>query len=62
MRPSFFTTAAASHFGTTGWTALNAAGDRANADFDFWSMRRVDGTAKWVRTARYDSGTGMITR
>ena len=57
-----FTTAAASHFGTTGWTALNAAGDRANADFDFWSMRRVDGTAKWVRTARYDSGTGMITR
>lgn len=57
-----FVTAAESHFGTTGWTALNAAGDRAAADFDFFALRRVDGTARWVRVARFDTPTGTLSR
>jgi len=57
-----FPAAAEAHFGTTGWTGLNAAGDRATADFDFWAIRRVDGTPQWVRVARYDSGNGTLTR
>ncbi len=32
-----------SFFGTTGWTALNSAGDRRFGDYDFWAIRIVDG-------------------
>jgi branched-chain amino acid transport system substrate-binding protein len=57
-----YQTVAASYFGTTGWTALNAAGDRATADFDFFALRHVAGVAQWVRVARYDTGSGTLTR
>jgi branched-chain amino acid transport system substrate-binding protein len=57
-----FQTVASSYFGTTGWTALNAAGDRATADFDFWALRRVGGVAQWVRVAHYDTGSDDLTR
>ena len=30
-----FTTAAATHYGATGWAVLNQAGDRRYGDFDF---------------------------
>jgi branched-chain amino acid transport system substrate-binding protein len=57
-----FATAAGAHFGATGWTVLNAAGDRATADFDFWALRRVSGTARWVKVARYSTGSSTLTR
>lgn len=44
------------YWGLTGPTALDAAGDRKMANFDFWSIRTVNGTSEWVRTAQYSSG------
>jgi branched-chain amino acid transport system substrate-binding protein len=41
------------YWGVTGPTALDAAGDRKFADFDFYAI--VDG--EWVRTAHYSGGT-----
>ncbi|HEY0372436.1 MAG TPA: ABC transporter substrate-binding protein [Thermoanaerobaculia bacterium] len=38
------------YFGLTGPTALDAAGDRKIASFDFWTVRIVDGVAQWVLT------------
>jgi branched-chain amino acid transport system substrate-binding protein len=40
------------YFGLTGPTALDAAGDRKIASFDFWTVRVVDGAPQWVRTAQ----------
>ena len=66
--PTFSTTAyktalvqnANSYFGASGWTALNASGDRAYANFDFWGVRLTSGTYKWVVVSRYNSNTGQI--
>jgi len=44
------------YWGLTGPTALDAAGDRALASFDFWTMRVVEGKTAWVRTAQYAGG------
>jgi branched-chain amino acid transport system substrate-binding protein len=57
-----FVTVADSYFGTTGWTALNAAGDRKQADFDFFGIRTTGGTRAWKRVAQYNTGTGLLTR
>jgi branched-chain amino acid transport system substrate-binding protein len=38
--------------GLTGSTALDAAGDRKSASFDFWTVRNVDGVLQWVRTGQ----------
>jgi ABC-type branched-subunit amino acid transport system substrate-binding protein len=47
----------ASHYnGVTGSTALDAAGDRDNGDFDFWAVRLEGGTFTWVRVAAYSNG------
>jgi branched-chain amino acid transport system substrate-binding protein len=56
-----FVTAAGSYYGTTGWTMLNAAGDRAVADFDFWAIHSTGGTPTWVRVATYDTKSGALT-
>ena len=45
------------HFnGVTGSTALDAAGDRENGDFDFWAVRLQDARATWVRIGTYNNG------
>jgi branched-chain amino acid transport system substrate-binding protein len=47
----------AEHYqGVTGSTALDAAGDRLNGDFDFWAVRLRNGTYTWVRVAAYSNG------
>ena len=47
----------ADHFnGVTGSTALDAAGDRENGDFDFWAVRLQDARATWVRIGTYNNG------
>jgi branched-chain amino acid transport system substrate-binding protein len=54
---SAFVDAADSYSGITGSTALDAAGDRLSADFDFWAVRQVSGTFSWVRIGAYTNGT-----
>lgn len=46
------------YWGLTGPTALDAAGDRKLANFDFWTIRDNDvvGLFQWLRTARYVGG------
>jgi branched-chain amino acid transport system substrate-binding protein len=47
----------AGHYqGVTGSTALDAAGDRDNGDFDFWAVRRRNGSYIWVRIGSYSNG------
>jgi branched-chain amino acid transport system substrate-binding protein len=57
-----FTTAASTHFGATGWTALNAAGDRKYGDFDFWAVRNIEGVPSWSRVGQYETRTGRVVR
>jgi branched-chain amino acid transport system substrate-binding protein len=54
---SAFADAANSYSGVTGSTALDAAGDRLSADFDFWAVRQVSGTFSWIRIGAYTNGT-----
>jgi branched-chain amino acid transport system substrate-binding protein len=56
------TTAADRHFGATGWTALNEAGDRRHGDFDFWAIRRLNGVLRWTRVAVYESRMERMVR
>lgn len=52
-----FVDAADSYSGVTGSTALDAAGDRLSADFDFWAVRQANGTFSWIRIGAYTDGT-----
>jgi branched-chain amino acid transport system substrate-binding protein len=61
LQQSFVATAG-THFGATGWTVLDAAGDRAIGNYDFWAVREVDGTPRWTRIAWYDTRTGSLIR
>jgi branched-chain amino acid transport system substrate-binding protein len=54
---SAFVDAANAYSGVTGSTALDTAGDRLSADFDFWAVRQVNGTFSWVRIGAYTNGT-----
>jgi branched-chain amino acid transport system substrate-binding protein len=40
-----------------GSTALDSAGDRLNADFDFWAVRLTNGNYGWARIGAYTNGT-----
>lgn len=44
------------YWGVTGPLALDAAGDRRVADFDFWTIAETGSSIDWVRTASYVSG------
>jgi branched-chain amino acid transport system substrate-binding protein len=57
-----FTTAAATHYGATGWAVLNEAGDRRYGDFDFWAIQMEDGVPRWTRVGVYEGRTGRLTR
>jgi branched-chain amino acid transport system substrate-binding protein len=57
-----FTTAASTQYGATGWTVLNAAGDRKYGDFDFWAVREINGVPAWTRVAQYETRTRRIIR
>lgn len=53
--------AAERFYGASGWLALNERGDRReDYDFDFWTVKQIEGKYYWVKTARYqfDPGTG----
>ena len=57
-----FSEEAASFFGTTGWTVLNAAGDRQFGNFDFWAIRTGESSRQWTRVARYNTATKELVR
>jgi hypothetical protein len=59
---SRFVQAASTYHGTTGWTTLNAAGDRRYADFDFWAIRQSGSTNTWTRVAGYETRSGTLSR
>jgi branched-chain amino acid transport system substrate-binding protein len=44
---------ASSYTGVTGNTTLNAVGDRAYANYDFWTIRRQNGTYVAIKTAQF---------
>jgi branched-chain amino acid transport system substrate-binding protein len=47
----------AGHYnGVTGSTALDAAGDRENGDFDFWAVRLNGAAPAWSRIGSYSNG------
>src|SRR5213595_3405249 len=52
-----FVNAANIYSGVTGSTALDAAGDRLNADFDFWAVRLTNSSYGWARIGTYTDGT-----
>ena len=53
---------ASSFYGTTGWTVLNAAGDRQFGNFDFWAIREEGGTLQWKPVAHYNTASGDLRR
>lgn len=53
---------AANYFGVTGNTVLDANGDRAFGNYDFWSVKRGENGYFWGRVALYNSATGALTR
>ena len=57
-----FVSGAGSYFGATGWTVLNAAGDREYASFDFWAVRPAGASHAWTRVAGFDTKLGTLTR
>jgi len=57
-----FVGAAGQYYGATGWTMLNAAGDRQYANFDFWAVRPSGASHAWTRVADYNTAAGTLTR
>ena len=48
-------------YGATGWLALNDYGDRREGyNFDFWTVRQMEGKYFWVKTARYQNDPGNV--
>ena len=50
------------YFGVTGRTALNEAGDRAYANYDFWGMGFNSSEYSWQIVARYNNASGQLLR
>jgi len=57
-----FVSAANNFYGASGWTALNAAGDRRFGDFDFFALSGSGATSSWTLRAQYDTQRGVLTR
>ncbi len=59
-----FTRTAETYFGITGWTRLNAAGDRATGAFDFSGICPANADYEWRHVGTYEptaDGAGIIT-
>jgi len=57
-----FVNEANSYFGASGNTQLDANGDRAFGNYDFWAMKTDSTGYEWKRVARYNSLSGTLTR
>ena len=49
-------------YGASGWTKLNAAGDRQFGDFDFFSLSQSGSAFSWGLAAQFNTQTGILTR
>jgi branched-chain amino acid transport system substrate-binding protein len=56
LRRAAFVRTVQRYWGVTGPLALDEAGDRKFADFDFWTVQSTNKGLDWVRTAQYVSG------
>lgn len=54
--------AADGFYGASGWTKLNAAGDRKFGDFDFFALSQNGASYTWGLAAQYNTLTGVLTR
>lgn len=59
---SAFVNAANNLYGASGWTALNAAGDRKFGNFDFFSLALNGTSSTWTLRAQYDTQRHVLTR
>jgi branched-chain amino acid transport system substrate-binding protein len=59
---SAFVTAANNLYGASGWTALNAAGDRRFGNFDFFALNASGTTSAWGLRAQFDTQRRVLTR
>lgn len=50
------------HFGASGWTALNSAGDRKLGSYDFWTVERRGSSYTWSVIAQYQFIPGAPPR
>jgi branched-chain amino acid transport system substrate-binding protein len=54
--------AADGFYGASGWTKLNAAGDRKFGDFDFFALSQNGSSFTWGLAGQYNTLTGILTR
>ena len=57
-----FVTAANGFYGASGWTVLNAAGDRRFGDFDFFALSLNGSASVWTLRAQFATQTGVLRR
>jgi branched-chain amino acid transport system substrate-binding protein len=54
-------TAAGAYFGASGWTVLNAAGDRKTGDYDIWIIETVGDKNEWKLAAVWSATGDSVT-
>lgn len=56
-------TVAEQYWGACGWTKLNEAGDRAESNYELWTVRlnETSGLPAWYVAASYSSASGALT-
>lgn len=55
-------TVAEHYFGACGWTKLNEYGDRAESNYELWTMElNATGLPEWVVAATFDSASGKLS-
>jgi branched-chain amino acid transport system substrate-binding protein len=56
-------TVAEQYFGACGWTKLNEYGDRAESNYELWTvaLNTTSGLPAWYISATYDSASGALT-
>ena len=59
---AYLSLAAETFFGATAWGRLNANGDRAFGDFEFWALAKPNGTPQWVSVAQYENQILQVTQ
>ena len=52
---------AKNYFGGSGWVVLNAAGDRAQSDYDIWAIQYTGGKYQWVRAGTWIATADSIS-
>jgi branched-chain amino acid transport system substrate-binding protein len=56
-------TVAEQYFGACGWTKLNEDGDRAESNYELWTVQlnATSGLPAWYIAATYDSASGQMS-